>query len=55
MIPGKGEVELRLTTPRARSRRRAHFYTGRLVRLAVFWIAPVLLVLCVAYVMAGRG
>jgi hypothetical protein len=55
MIVRKGEVELRLTTARARPRRRAHWYTGRLVRLVVFWIAPVLLVLCVAYVMAGRG
>jgi hypothetical protein len=28
---------------------------GRFMRLLVFWVAPVLLVLCVAYVMAGRS
>ena len=48
-------MELRLSTPRLRVRRTRHTYMGRFMRLLVFWVAPVLLVLCVAYVMAGRS
>jgi hypothetical protein len=55
MILRRGEVELRLTTSRLRPRRRRHSYTGVFVRLVAFWIAPVLLVLSVAYVVAGRS
>jgi hypothetical protein len=55
MIPAEGEVELRLTTTRLRPSRRTRAHAGRFVRLVAFWIAPAFLVLCVAYVFAGRS
>jgi hypothetical protein len=48
-------VELRLTVPRLRPGRRRHFYAVVAVRLLVFWIAPALLVLGLAYVFAGHS
>jgi hypothetical protein len=47
--------ELRLTTARLRLRRRRDSYTGVLVRLVAFWIAPALVVLTLAYLFAGRS
>jgi hypothetical protein len=47
--------ELRLTMARLRPRRRRDSYTGVVVRLVAFWIAPALVVLTLAYLFAGRS
>jgi hypothetical protein len=56
LVPG-GEVELRLTTARARLRpsARTRSYAGRIARAIVFWLVPAMLVLGFAYVFAARG
>jgi hypothetical protein len=48
-------VELRLSRARLQAGPRTRSFAGRLVRLVVFWIAPVVLVLGLAYVVAGRS
>jgi hypothetical protein len=57
MLALGGEVELRLTTARARLRpsTRTRSYAGQIARLIVFWLVPAMLVLGVAYVFAARA
>jgi hypothetical protein len=55
MIVREGEVELRLTRARLRSGRRRDPYNGVFVRVVAFWIAPALVVLTVAYVVAAHS
>jgi hypothetical protein len=54
MLPGKGEVELRLNTGLLRRTRRRRSHLGRTVVSLGFWIVPCLLVLALAYVVASR-
>jgi hypothetical protein len=54
IISSEGEVELRLTTTRLRPSRRTRAHVGHVARLAAFWIVPVVLVLGLAYMAAGR-
>jgi hypothetical protein len=57
MLALGGEVELRLTTARARLRPsyRTRSYAGRIARVIAFWFMPAMLVLAVAYVFAARA
>ena len=55
MLRGKGEVELRLNTGLLRPTRRRRSHLWRTVVTLGFWLVPCLLVLGLAYLVAGRG